>query len=97
LARLTSANPARLFGIYPRKGSLRPGADADIAIVDPNEEWTVREADLFARHKHSPYLGRKLRGHVRTTLVRGRVVYRDGEIVGRVGHGRLVEANNRVQ
>jgi allantoinase len=91
LARLTSAAPARLFGLHPRKGSLRPGADADLAIVDLNEEWTVRADDLFARHKHSPYDGRRLRGRVRTTLVRGRVVFRDGAIVGPVGHGRLVE------
>ncbi len=91
LARLTSANPARLFGLYPRKGSLRPGADADLAIVDPNEEWSVSAEDLFARHKHSPYEGRRLRGRVRATLVRGRVVYRDRAIVGTIGHGRLVE------
>jgi allantoinase len=90
LARLTSANPARLFGLYPRKGSLRPGADADLTIVDPGEEWTVRAGDLFARHKHSPYDGCKLRGRVRATLVRGRLVYRDGAIIAPLGHGQLV-------
>jgi len=90
LVRLTSANPARLFGLYPRKGSLRPGADADLAIVDPDAEWTVSAAELFARHKHSPYDGRRLRGRVVMTLVRGRVVYRDGAIVAHPGHGRLV-------
>jgi allantoinase len=91
LVRLTSTNPARLFGLHPRKGSLRPGADADLAIVDPNEEWTVRAEDLFAQHKHSPYLGRKLRGRVHATLVRGKVVYRDGQIVAPVGYGRLAD------
>jgi allantoinase len=90
LTTLTAANPARLFGLYPRKGTLRPGADADLAIVDPDEEWVVRSADLFARHKHSPYDGRQLRGRVRATLVRGQVVYRDGAIVAPLGHGRLV-------
>jgi allantoinase len=90
LARLTAAAPARLFGLYPRKGSLRPGADADLAIVDLDEQWVVRGDDLFARHKHSPYVGRRLRGRVRATLVRGQVVYRDGAIVAPPGHGRLV-------
>jgi allantoinase len=90
LARLTSANPARLFGLYPRKGSLRPGADADLAIVDPDAEWTLRAADLFARHKHSPYDGRRLRGQVLATLVRGQVVYRDGAIVARPGYGQFI-------
>jgi allantoinase len=90
LARLTSASPARLFGLYPRKGSLRPGADADLAIVDTDAEWTVRAVELFARHKHSPYDGRRLRGCVATTLVRGQVVYQDGKILARPGHGRLV-------
>jgi allantoinase len=90
LARLTSASPARLFGLYPRKGSLRLGADADLAIVETDAEWTVRAAELFARHKHSPYDGRRLRGRVVTTLVRGQVVYHDGKIVARPGHGQLV-------
>jgi allantoinase len=92
LARLTSAAPARLFGLYPRKGSLRVGADADLTIVDPDQEWVVRADDLLARHKHSPYEGRRLRGRVRATLVRGRVVYREGAIVAPPGHGRLVAA-----
>jgi allantoinase len=90
LVRLTAANPARLFGLYPRKGTLRPGADADLALVDLDEEWTVRAGELFARHKHSPYDGRRLRGRVRTTLVRGRVVYRDGAITAPPGHGQMI-------
>jgi allantoinase len=96
LVRLTAANPARLFGLYPRKGSLRPGADADLAVVDLDEERVVRAEDLFARHKHSPYDGRRLRGRVRTTLVRGQVVYREGAIVAPLGHGRLVAAEDAI-
>jgi allantoinase len=90
LARLTAAAPARLFGLYPRKGSLRAGADADLAIVDLEEQWVIRSDELLARHKHSPYAGRELRGRVRVTLVRGQVVYRDGAIVAPLEHGRLV-------
>lgn len=90
LTRLTAANPARLFGLYPAKGTLRPGADADLVIVDPDAEWTVRAGELFARHKHTPFDGRRLRGRVHTTVVRGRVVYRDGAITAPPGHGRLI-------
>lgn len=92
LARLTSANPARLLGLYPRKGSLQPGADADLTIVDPGQEWTVSAGALFARHQHTPYEGRRLHGRVIATLVRGLVVYKDGEIVTPPGHGRLLAA-----
>jgi allantoinase len=90
LVKLTAANPARLFGLYPRKGTLRVGADADLVIVDPDAEWTVQPNDLFSRHSHSPYVGRTLRGRVQTTLVRGQVVYHAGKIVGEAGHGRWI-------
>lgn len=92
LARLTAANPARLLGLFPGKGSLQPGADADLAVVDLNEEWLVRPEDLRARHTHSPFVGRRLRGRVKLTVVRGRVVYRDGEVPSSPGWGRLVQA-----
>jgi allantoinase len=91
LARLVSANPARLFGLYPRKGSLQPGADADLTLVDLDADWTMRAADLFARHKHSPYDGRRLRGKVAMTWVRGQAVYHDGAIVAQPGAGVEVQ------
>lgn len=90
LARLASANPARLFGLYPAKGALRPGSDADVTIVDPDAEWTIAAGELFARHKHSPFAGRRVRGRVRTTVLRGRVIYDDGAICAPIGHGRLI-------
>lgn len=93
LARLTSANPARIFGLGPSKGSLRPGADADCVIVEPDVEWEVVPELLYARHTHSPFLGRRLRGQVRITLVRGRVVYDQGMFLAQPGHGRLILAD----
>ncbi|GAB4192451.1 MAG: allantoinase [Roseiflexaceae bacterium] len=90
LARLTSANPARIFGLAPSKGSLRPGADADCVILDPDVEWEVTPQALHARHSHSPFLGWRLRGCVRTTLVRGQVVYDQGMFRVQPGHGRLL-------
>ncbi len=90
VARLTSANPARIFGLGPSKGSLRPGADADCVILEPDAEWEVTPELLYARHSHSPFLGRRLRGRVRTTLVRGRVVYDQGVFPAQPGHGRFI-------
>jgi allantoinase len=88
LARLTSAAPARRFGLYPRKGALLVGSDADLDIVDLDAEWTLEASMLKARWPVSPFLGRRFRGRVETTLVRGTVVYRDGETVAETGFGR---------
>jgi allantoinase len=90
LARLTSANPARLFGLYPRKGALRIGADADLVLVDLEREWTLTAEQLLTRWPVSPFVGRAFRGWVVATLVRGVVVYRDGQVLAQPGHGRLV-------
>lgn len=87
LSRLVSGNPARIFGLAPRKGAIRPSADADLVLVDLAAEWELRAADLFSRNRLSPFIGRRFQGRVRQTLVRGAVAYRDGEIVAPPGHG----------
>jgi allantoinase len=74
VARLTSAGAAERFGI-PGKGRIEPGADADLALVDLAHERTLTVDDLEYRHKLSPYLGRRLRARVRTTLLRGAEAY----------------------
>ena len=88
LVRLVAANPARRFGLAPRKGSLRPGADADLALVALEDEWQLEAANLLTRHPLSPFLGRRFKGRVRQTLVRGRTVYLNGQIVAPAGWGR---------
>jgi len=92
LAELLAGNTARIMGLYPRKGSLLPGADADIAIVDLDEEWVFDgEASLSkTKSKNNIYHGARLRGRVKETWVRGSRVYCDGEITGEKGHGRYV-------
>lgn len=90
LVRLMSANPARIFGIYPQKGSILPGSDADFTIVDPDREWVLAADDLFYRFRESPYVGRRFKGAVERTIVRGRTVFHNGAIVAEPGHGRLV-------
>ena len=87
LAKWLTAEPARLAGLTGRKGALAAGCDADIVVLDPEAEWTVRESDLHFRHKISPYLGAQLRGRVMETYLRGECVFRDGNLVGSLAVG----------
>jgi len=90
LARMLSYNPARLFGLYPQKGTIQVGADADLAVVDLNKEWTLSSEQLFYKNKFSAYVGSTFKGQVKRTLVRGKTVYQDGRIVAQPGYGKLL-------
>jgi allantoinase len=92
---MIAANPARLFGLYPRKGSLAIGADADVALLDPEATWTVGTADALHRQKWTPYEGMTIRGRVVRTLRRGETIFddtRQGEerITATAGSGRFL-------
>lgn len=76
------AGPAKLAGLEQRKGMLRAGMDADVVVWDPDAEFVVHPERLQQRHKQTPYSRRRLRGRVRKTYVRGRLVYRDGTVIG---------------
>lgn len=89
--RVTSYNPARIFGLYPRKGNLAVGADADFLIIDPRKERVVRAEDLHMNVDYSVYEGMKLQGVPRATIARGEVVVQDGAFHGDPGRGRFVE------
>jgi dihydroorotase len=89
--RLSSFNPAKIWGLYPRKGALQLGSDADLAIVDLGREHTLTDATLQSRSKISPWNGRRVKGLPVHTLVRGRFVMRDRALVGGTrGWGRSV-------
>jgi len=90
LAKLTSENPARIWGIYPKKGALSPGSDADIVIVDPHKEWVLSAANLKSCSDYSIYEGRAVKGKAIKTFVRGKLVARDGHLVARVPEGEYV-------
>ncbi|MDF2116232.1 allantoinase AllB [Roseiarcaceae bacterium H3SJ34-1] len=79
--RLSAFNPARVWGLYPRKGSLTPGSDADIAVVDLDHEWTIEDDKLHSRSKTTPWNGRKTTGLPVHTLVRGRFVMKDRKLI----------------
>ncbi|MEM5470602.1 allantoinase AllB [Hoeflea sp. AS60] len=89
--RISSANPARAFGLYPMKGRLAIGAHADIAVLDMTREEIVQAERLHSRGKITPFEGRKTAGAPVHTLVRGRFVQRDRKLVeGMAGHGKQV-------
>jgi allantoinase len=88
LVTLTSGTPARRLGLYPRKGVLEPGSDADLVLVDLEREWTLGAADLRTRWPINPFLGRTFRGRVVATLVRGNEVWRDGQLRVAAGYGQ---------
>lgn len=90
LVALLSANPARVWGLWPRKGALLPGADADIVLYDPHPEGTIRAVDLHHLAGYTPYEGMRVQGRVHLVFSRGQVVYRDGTFVGQRGRGRFI-------
>jgi allantoinase len=93
VVRMMAGNPARIFGLYPQKGSLLPGADADLVVVDLEREWTLSVNDLFYKNKHSAYIGCSFRGAVERTIVRGVTVYHNGQITVQPGFGQLLRRN----
>jgi allantoinase len=90
LLRFCSSNVARRFNLPDSKGRVTTGCDADLALVSLDESFTVRSEDLHYRHRQSPYVGRRLRGSVRRTLLRGQTVFQDGQFVAKL-QGRLVQ------
>ncbi|MDZ7802282.1 MAG: dihydroorotase family protein [Trueperaceae bacterium] len=89
-AELIATNPAERFGLYPRKGALIPGGDADVCVLDPTARWRFDAARTESIARWSPFDGTDVTGKVVRTLVRGADVFRDDEVVGAPGSGRFV-------
>ena len=87
---ISSTTPARMFGIYPRKGVIAPGADADIVVYDPTARQTISARSHHMNVDYSAYEGMALTGKVTTVLSRGRVVIADGAFHGVAGHGQFL-------
>ena len=85
-----STAPARIFGLYPRKGAIAPGADADLVIFNPDATCEISSATHHMRVDYSIYEGRRTAGAVETVLLRGDVIVNEGRFVGRAGAGRFL-------
>ena len=88
---LNSTNAARIYGLYPRKGTIAVGADADIAIWDPERRVTIRNTDLHHAVDYTPFEGMTVEGWPETVLSRGTVVCDAGRLQGSIGHGQFLE------
>ncbi|HEY7376376.1 MAG TPA: amidohydrolase family protein [Polyangia bacterium] len=90
---LTSTNAAKLFGMYPRKGTIAVGSDADITVWETatGERRPIRDADLFSRARHSVYAGRELSAWPRATIRRGELAFENGKVLAQPGSGRAIE------
>ena len=88
---LTSSNAARLMGLYPRKGAIAAGSDADIALIDPNVSKTISLSELHADSDYSIWEGWPVRGWPITTILRGSVVVEDGRLLGNPQHGQFLK------
>jgi dihydropyrimidinase len=89
LVRMLSQTPARVFGLWPSKGGIAPGFDADLVLFDPRPERMLAASELHSRAGFSPYEGLPVTGRVVRTILRGQTIYEDGEIVGRPGQGEF--------
>ena len=89
--QVISANPAKLMGMFPQKGTIAVGSDADISIFDPKAEKEVDYKELATNCDWNPFQGEKLGGFADTTLSRGRVIVENGQFCGEPGWGKFVK------
>src|SRR5271166_3021761 len=87
---LVSTTPARIFGMYPRKGEIAPGSDADLVIWDPQAPYTISAATHHMRVDYSMFEGFEVKGNVKTVLSRGEVIVNSGEFLGKSGRGEYL-------
>jgi len=88
---LCSANPAKMFGMYPRKGTIAVGSDADIVIWDPNKEYTISAHSHHMCADYSMFEGKKVKGNAETVLSRGEIIVQNNEFFGKPGRGKFIK------
>jgi dihydroorotase-like cyclic amidohydrolase len=90
LVAVACENPARIYKLFPRKGVIQVGADADLVLLDMDRRWTITNEGMHSKNHLTPFHGWEVQGMPVLTLVNGHIVARDREIVGNPGHGKLV-------
>ena len=91
VVNLLSIGPAKAFGLYPQKGNLRPGADADFVLFDPDESWTITNDEIHSAAKYSAYDGFEVTGRVKATYLRGRLIMSENVYLGLSGDGLFIK------
>jgi dihydropyrimidinase len=92
--QLVSTAPAKLFGLYPRKGTVAVGSDADLIVFDPNEEQIISVQTHHMRVDYSMFEGTRVKGATKTVLSRGRTIIDNGRFTGKAGAGEFLKREN---
>ncbi len=93
---MMAENPARIFGLYPRKGVIQPGSDADLLIIDPDAETTIKAQNHQSTTGYTPYEDWKVSGKPWMTMLRGRVLLNDGKLEQQPGSGKFIAAGKPI-
>ncbi|WP_321329499.1 dihydropyrimidinase [uncultured Ilyobacter sp.] len=88
---VVSTAPAKLFGLYPKKGSISIGADADLMVIDPEKQMTIKHENLHENVDHTLYEGMKLKGYPVMTISRGEIIVKNNKFIGQKGRGRYLK------
>ena len=95
LVTVLAETPAHLYGLYPQKGTIQVGSDADFTIVDLNQSHTLRAKDMYTACRWIPYEGRQIKGQVTHTILRGKIIAKNGKILGSPGDGKFIPRNSK--
>ena len=88
---LCCANPAKIFGLYPQKGVIAPGSDADLVIIDPKKQTIISHKSLHSKADYSAYEGFPVQGVPVCTISRGEIIVQNGEFLGNSGRGKFLK------
>jgi dihydroorotase/allantoinase len=91
LIKFMAENPAKIFNIFPRKGAIQVGSDADLVIVDMKKEGTISTEGLYTKCDWYPFMGRRVKGMPVCTILRGTVIAKEGRVIGKPGFGRFIK------
>jgi dihydropyrimidinase len=94
MARALAENPARIFGLYPRKGTIQVGSDADLLILDPVPKRTIRAAEHYSKTGYTLFEGWEVHGQPWMTLLRGRILLNQGTLEQQPGYGQFLPAGS---
>ena len=96
VVKYSSSNPCRMFGLYPQKGSLEPGTDADIVLIDPSKTTVINKEWIRGASDYSCYEGMELQGCIEKVFLRGEEIVNGGEFLGSRGDGRYLKRGDSI-